>query len=775
MKQDYSTVGKSIRKKDAWALVSGKPVYTGDYRLENPLHGAFLYSDRPHAEIVDIDTSEAFKVTGVVDVLSWKNVKPVLHTTAGQGYPEPSPYDTVLFDRRMRFVGDRLACVVAETRAAAERAARLIKVKYNDLPAVFDPERAMDRSAPILHEGDEHAAIPVPYRPEENLAAEVSFSFGDTAAAEAEADFIEDNTYTMHYASHCALEPHCSSAYLDAYGRVVIITATQVPFHARRIVAAVCGIPTGMVRVIKPRVGGGFGGKQEVLLEPVAALIALRTGRAVELRMSREEVFSGSRTRHQMRSRIRTAFMKDGTIISLTVDDLLNAGAYGSHALTVLSNAGSKVLPLFNKIPNVSFTGRSVYTNLPVGGAYRGYGATQGYFALNQQIDIICRKTGQDILEYIKKHHIKAGETSEVFKALGEGKEGVEQVIHSCGLSECIDRGAEALGWYEKRGKKIRDGSRVRGVGVAVAMQGSGIPQIDMASVSMKMNEDGSFNLLTGATDLGTGSDTILAQIAAEALTVPYEKIHVLSSDTDLTPFDVGAYASSTTYVTGNAVKLCAQKVLGQILESAAGIMEVDVKELTARDGKVIHLPGGESVDFGEVCSHRLYTADLGQIQASASYTGDESPPPFIAQFADVEVDIDTGRIHLLKFVSAIDCGTAVNPTLAEGQVEGSVVNGISYALTEEYRFDSKGRMTNPSFGQYKIYTAPDIPKVETILVDSFEETGPFGAKSAGEIAINGPAPAIGNAVFDAVGVRLYDTPFTPEKVWNALKKGGVE
>ena len=463
-------------------------------------------------------------------------------------------------------------------------------------------------------------------------------------------------------------------------------------------------------------------------------------------------------------------FKKDGEITALEVDDLMNAGAYGPHALTVLSNAGAKVLPLFNKIENLSFTGRSVYTNLPIGGAYRGYGATQGYFALNQHIDEASRRCGIDFLDYVKKWHIKTGETSEVFKALGEGKEGVSQNIRSCGLSECIDRGAEAVGWKALRGKKIRKGNMIRGIGGAVMMQGSGIPEIDMASCSIKMNEDGSFNLTTGATDIGTGSDTILAQIAAEALDTDYDNFIILSSDTDTTPFDTGAYASSTTYITGNAVKDCAIKVRSQIIESAAEMLEADASDLIIEDGSVFSPSVKRSVSFGEICSYRLYTSGQYQIQASASFVAHESPPPFSAQFADVEVDVETGEIRVLKYVAAVDCGQPLNPILAEGQVEGSVVNGISYALTEEYLFNSRGRMTNPDFGRYKIYSAVDIPEIITILADSYEETGPYGAKSIGEIALNGPAPAIANAVFDASGIRLRDTPFTPEKAWRLLK-----
>ena len=701
--------------------------YTDDFHIDNPLYISFLYSDVASGFIKDIDTRRAEKAPGVRGVFHFGNCPDTLHTTAGQGFPEPSPYDCRMFDRKLRFVGDRVAAVAAETKAQADDALRLIDVEIEEKEALFDIEKAMSKGSPIIHSDDEYPAIPVIYEPEKNLAAEVLFTIGDPEKGFSDADEIIEDRYSMQYASHCATEPHAVSAYFDERGRLVLISATQVPFHVRRIVSMVCGIEIRSIRVIKPRVGGGFGGKQEVFLEQVAALAAWRLKRNVKIVFSRKEVFINARTRHAMRSRIRMGVRKNGDITALEVDDLMNAGAYGPHALTVLSNAGAKVLPLFNKIENISFTGRSVYTNLPVGGAYRGYGATQGYFALNQHIDAAARYAGIDFLDYVKARHIKSGETSAVFAALGEGKEGVSQNIRSCGLAECIDRAAAAIGWAEKRGRKTRSGSRVRGVGGAVCMQGSGIPEIDMASCHIKMNEDGSFNLNTGATDIGTGSDTILAQIAAEAIGTAYDKFIVLSSDTDTTPFDTGAYASSTTYITGNAVKLCALKIREQIEQTAEEILGRERTGLEVENGFVIDKKNGKRLDFGEICAYRLYTAGQYQIQATESYVAHESPPPFSAQFAEVEVDVDTGEIRVIKLAAAVDCGYALNPILAEGQIEGAVMNGISYALTEEYLFNSKGRMTNPDFGHYKIFSIADMPELETILVEPWEETGPFG------------------------------------------------
>jgi len=770
----FSIIGKSIKKIDALSLATGTEKFTADFKVEEPLHLAILYSPYAHAEIISIDINEALGLQGVVDVLYHENTPRVLFTTAGQGFPEPSPYDTYIFDKKVRFVGDRVAAVLAESQEIAREALKKIKVEYKVLKPIFDPENAMAEDAPVIHDDGEHAVIPAKYDPERNLAAEVEFKIGDVEKGLREAEIVVERVYRVQYASHCAIEPHAVVAYFDERGRLVIITTTQVPFHARRIVSRILSIPAGMIRVIKPRIGGGFGGKQEVFLEPLVAYAAWKHKRAIRLVLTRKEVFITGRTRHPMRIRMKTGAKRDGEIIALSMDALMNAGSYGPHALTVMANAGSKVLPLFNKIKNVHFLGRSVYTNLPVGGAYRGYGATQGYFAFNVHMDILAEKTNQDILEYFKRWHIRERETSEVFKALGEGKEGVSQIIKSCKLDECIELGAKEIGWYEKRRKRIRNGDRVKGVGVAIAMQGSGIPKIDMGSAYMKMNDDGSFNLHVGATDLGTGSDTILAQIAAEVLSIPIEKIIVRSSDTDLTPFDVGAYASSTTYISGAAVKKCAEKVREQILEVASKMLHSEIENLILDNSRVVDLRTKKNVSFEEIALYSLYQQDQFNIQATASHFATESPPPFVAQFAEVEVDIKTGRVYVIKFVSAVDCGQAINPILVEGQVEGAVVNGISYALWEDYLFDSNGKMLNPNFWDYKIFTAKDIPEIKTIIVNSFEETGPFGAKSVAEVAMNGPLPAIANAIYDAVGIRLYEPPFTPEKVWRKIKEEGL-
>jgi putative selenate reductase molybdopterin-binding subunit len=767
----FVTVGTNERRVDGVALVTGRPVFTADLP-ERPgtLHLALLRSPHAHARIRAIDASRAEALPGVALVLTHLNTPTRRYTTAGQGYPEPSPYDARMFDTKVRFVGDRVAAVAADSLAVARDACASIDVDYEVLEPVLGIDAALAEGAPVIH--DEPDCVDV-WAPERNVSAHASAVAGDVEAALAASPVTVDVTCETHYGQHAPLEPHVAAAHLDPDGRIVIVSSTQVPFHVRRIVARLLDVPVHRLRVIKPRLGGGFGVKQEVLIEDLVALVTLRTGRPCLLELDREEEFVSSRTRHPMRVRMRLGADTEGRIEAVDMEVLSNTGAYGTHGLTVLSNVGSKTLPMYNKAPHVRFRGDAVYTNLPVGGAYRGYGATQGQFAMEVAIDRLAFELGFDPLELRSRNHLRAGETSPIFKALGEGREGVEQVITSCALDECIRVGAERIRWSERRGNRRRDGSWLHGVGMSIHLQGSGIPLVDMGGASIKLNDDGSVNLLVGATDLGTGSDTILAQMAAEVLGVPLEKVVVLSSDTDVTPFDVGAYASSTTYVSGTAVVRAAEAVADQIREVAAALLGVDPVGLELADERV-GVPGGESVSLEDVALRSLYAVDQRQIAATASFVPEISPPPFLASFAEVRVDVDTGRIEILDYVVAVDCGTVVNPNLAAGQVEGAIANGIGYALMEEMTFTASGRCRTPDFARYKIPGTLDMPPLEVILVESYEPTGPHGAKSVSEIGINAPLPTIANAVHDATGVWLTGSPFTPERVWSALRAAGV-
>lgn len=765
---DFKVVHQNVEKVDGICLATGVAKFVDDQKFEGLLFIKFLYSPHAHARIVRIDTTKAEQLTGVKCVLHFGNVPRVLHTTAGQGYPEPSPYDAVMFDNKVRYVGDRVAAVAAETAETADEACRLISVQYEELPAVFDPEAAVKAGAPMIHDEPD---IRGAHDPKRNLAAHIDVEIGDVEKGLAKAEYRFEGRYELGYAQHCPIEPHVCITYLDDRDRLVIRTSTQVPFHARRICAQVLQIPERQIRVIKPRIGGGFGAKQEVFLEYVAGLVTLRTRRPAKIEQTRAEEFFASRTRHPHIVRLRIGVDKNARIDTLDMHALSNTGAYGTHSLTVVCNAGSKTLPLYNKTKNVRFVGEACYTNLPVGGAYRGYGGTQGFFALESMMEDMAESIGIDPLEFRRKNHIRQGETSPVFAALGEGKEGYDQSMSSCKLEECIQIGAREINWAAERRPAAHGSGPVRtGVGCAILMQGSGIPGIDMGAATVKLNEDGSFNLLVGATDLGTGSDTVLAQIAAEALAVSIDKIIIYSSDTDFTPFDVGAYASSTTYISGGAVKKAADAVRRQIIGVAAEILSDKPDNLTCQDGHVISKKTKKKISYQNISLRSLYSRNQVQIQATESHVSYVSPPPFAAHFVKVAVDTETGQVKLLKYVMTVDCGVAVHPKLAEGQAEGAAMNGISYALTEEYIFNARGAMVNASFLDYKLFSTRDTFEMKTILVPSYEPTGPFGAKSIAEININGPAPAIGNAIKNACGVRLTSIPFTPEKVLNAIR-----
>ncbi len=768
----FEYIGKNIGKIDAMALATGQPLFTDDISFPNTLHIKILYSPHAHAIIEDIDTSEAEKIPRVKLILTYKNTPQVLHTTAGQGWPEPSPYDTCMFNKKVRYVGDRVAAVAAETEEIAYEALKHIKVNYKILPAVFDPEKAMKEGAPVIHDEEGISGV---YNPKRNIVSHIEVKAGDIEKGFEESDVVVEDTFEMQYAQHCPIEPHATITYLDEYGRIVIRSSTQVPFHVRRIVAQVLEIPVQNIRVIKPRIGGGFGVKQEIILEEISAFVTLKTSRPARLVYTREEEFVSSRTRHPMKVTVKIGAKKNRIFNAIKMYALSNNGAYGTHGLTVTSNTGSKTLPLYNKAPNIEFIADVAYTNLPVAGAYRGYGATQGYAALEQVVDEVAEKLGMDPAEIRKINHIKAGETSPIFKALGEGREGVTQYIQSEATDKLLELGTKEIGWYEKIRKPVEDATKVRGIGMALLMQGSGIPLVDMGAATIKLNEDGSFNVLYGGTDIGTGLDTVVAQIVSETLGVKPEQIIVYAADTDVTPFDKGAYASSGTFISGGAVYNAALKVREQILDVTKEMFrEFDTKDFILKNGFVISEKSGKKVSLSEIAYQTLYVKKQQQIMATNSFVSDSSPPPFAAHFVEIEIDKETGIITPIKYVAAVDCGVAINPELAKGQIIGSIVNGIGYALTEEYKFSQTGKLINSNFMEYRIPSSRDIPDIKTILVETYEPKGPYGAKSVAEININGPIPAIGNALYNALGIRIHKLPYTPEKVLEALKNKGT-
>jgi putative selenate reductase molybdopterin-binding subunit len=758
-----TTVGRSERRVDAVKLATGRGTFVDDVVMPDLLHARILHSPHAHARIVRIDASRARAIPGVACVLTHEDVPRIPYTTAGQGWPEPSPYDAVMLDRKVRFVGDRVAVVAAEDPELAQRACDSIEVEYELLPALFDPERAMDADAPRIHDQDDASGIRDATR---NLAAEITAEVGDVAAGFAAADRVFEETYRVPYVQQASIEPHIAITWLDEDHRLMVRTSTQVPFHVRRIIAPLLGIEVRRIRVVKPRIGGGFGGKQEILIEDLCGMLTLRTGRPVKLEYTREEELSAARTRHPQILTVKSG-VKDGRFTAIELSVLENTGAYGTHALTVMSVTGNRALSLY-RCPNVRYEARAVYTNLAVAGAFRGYGCPQGFFALESHVDEVAAALGEDPLEFRRRNHVQEGDDQPIAEVLGEGREGFKQIIRSCGLPQAIEAGAKAIGWTRKRKAKKARGPLVSGVGMAIVMQASGIPGVDMGGASIKMNEDGSFNLLVGATDIGTGADTMFCQLAAEALGVPIEQIIPYSSDTDMTPFDPGAYASSTTYISGRAVQKAALLVLEQIKEVAGRLLEQDPKDLVAHEQRVC-AADGRFVTYAQVCLSSLYQRDQFQIMAQASHMSYDSPPPFAAVFAEVEVDTETGLVRVLKVVEAVDCGQVVNPQMAEGQVEGAAVQSVGYGLYERMPFDADGRMAFRTFRDYTIANASDVPELTTIFVPTHEPTGPFGAKAVAEIPINGPAPAIANAVFHATGLRLRSLPLTPDRVWAAL------
>lgn len=760
---ELKSVGRSERRVDSVKLATGRGTFVDDVAVPGLLHARILHSPHAHARIRRIDAARARALPGVACVLTHEDVPRVPYTTAGQGWPEPSPYDTVMLDRKVRFVGDRVAVVAAEDPETAARACEAIEVDYEVLPAVFDPEQSMAPGAPVIHDEDDLQHVRDPSR---NLVAEIVAVVGDMEKGFREADRVFENTYRVPYVQQSSIEPHITITWLDEDNRLFVRTSTQVPFHVRRIIAPLLGIPVRRIRVVKPRIGGGFGGKQEILIEDLCGMLTLRTGRPVRLEYTREEELSAARTRHPQIVTLKTG-VKDGRFTAIEMRVLENTGAYGTHALTVMSVTGNRGLSLY-RAPNLRYEARAVYTNLAVAGAFRGYGCPQGFFALESHVDEIAHATGEDPLEFRRRNHVREGDPQPIAEVLGEGREGFKQVIRSCGLPAAIERGAAAIGWSRRKARSAPEGVLRRGIGMAIVMQASGIPGVDMGAASLKMNEDGSFNLLVGATDIGTGSDTMFCQLAAETLGVPVDRIIPYSSDTDMTPFDPGAYASSTTYISGRAVEKAALAVKQQILEVGAKLLEEPPGEVVAHNGKVC-ARDGRFVTYEAVCLSSLYQQDQFQIMASASHMSYDSPPPFAAVFVEVEVDTETGLCRVLKIVEAVDCGQVVNPHMAEGQVEGAAVQSLGYALYERMPFDETGRMLFRSFRDYTIASAIDVPEIVTILVPTHEPTGPFGAKAIAEIPINGPAPAIANAVFDAVGVRLRELPLTPDRVLAAL------
>ena len=783
--EEFKSVGKPDIKVDAMKLVQGKGAFTADIDLKEMLVARVLHSPVAHARIKSIDVEKARALPGVHAVLTYKDLPRVIYSTAGQSEPIPGPLDAFSLDNKVRFVGDRVAFVAAETAEIAAKALTLIDVEYEALPVLLNSEDSMKPGAPILHDEPEYKNF-AGSDPTKNLAADIRIDIGDVEKGFAEADLIFEADYEVPKVQQAHIEPHVTVTYWDSDDRLVVRTSTQVPFHARRILAPVLGLPLKRIRVIKPRIGGGFGGKQEILIEDVAAHLTIATGKPVVFEYSREEEFTAARSRHPMKIHLKTGVKLDGTITANEMHALTDTGAYGCHALTVTGNTGQKAMALYvgdgiyRTSPNIRFYADIVYTNTPPAGAFRGYGVPQGVWPVERQMETIARELKLDPIEFRLKNALRAGELQPFSTSWSEGREPKPEIVQTVGLEKCVKLGRVAIDWDKKFANPtwhsvVGKPHLRKGIGVALAMQGTAIAYLDMGGASIKINEDGSFNLLIGATDLGTGSDTVLAQMAAEILGVPSEDILVYSSDTDFTPFDKGAYASSTTYISGTAVTKAAKQAAERIKVRAAlmlsdGSHEVKPEEIRLHD-RCAFSPDGRSVTIADIACDTLHHSNQEQIMGVASYVSPVAPPPFAAQFAEVTVDVETGKLTVDKLVMAVDSGVIVNPLTASGQIEGGMIQALGYAVSEEMVYDQKGRARENDLVDYHIFRSDEIPEMKTIFVETYEPSHPFGVKAVAEIPMDGVAPAVGNAIQDACGAMLYKNPATPERILEAIKR----
>jgi CO/xanthine dehydrogenase Mo-binding subunit len=753
-------VGNGYAKIDGIALATGKPVYTDDLATKDALVIKILRSPHAFAKINSIDTSRAEKVEGIECILTYKDVPNIRFTLAGQSYPETSPYDRLILDPIVRYVGDEVAIVAAVDEKTALKAMKLIKVDYEIFEPVLDFENAIDHKSVVHPEDDIHCNMNIGMEKDRNIIVTHNVEFGNVDEEIKKCDIVLEETYYTQAQAHGMMETYRAFNYLDHAGRLVVITSTQIPFHVRRHLAKALNIPASKIRVIKPRIGGGFGGKQTACVEIFSALVTLKTGKPAKLIYDRKETFSCSTSRHAMRVTVRLGADKEGFIRVVDIKGLSDGGAYGEHSPATFWVLGEKTLPLYNKTTAVRYGGNVVYTNKMTGGALRGFGATQGTFALESAVNELAHKLNMDPTEIRLKNLMKEGEKSIAYNG---------KTFYSSTLDKCIETGKKMIGWNEKFPSKDIGNNKVRSVGMAITMQGSGIAAVDTASAEIRLNDDGSYTLLIGSTDMGTGSDTILSQMAAEVLDTTLENITVIAADTDVTPYDPGSYASSTTYVTGMAVVKAAEELIVKIKKTGAIILEVSPEEVEFLGQSVKTINGQEEITVKSIAEKALVGPKLEQLVGTATHGSPISPPPFVAGFAEVEVDRETGKVELMDYVAVVDCGTVINPNLARIQVEGGIVQGIGMAMYEEVRHTCKGKMDTDSFMQYKIPCRKDINSVRVAIEESHEQSGPFGAKSIGEVVINTPPPAIAAAIHNAVGVNIRSLPITPEKVFMGI------
>ena len=751
------TVNQPMRKKDAMQLVTGQPVYMDDVIPQDCLIVKLLRSPHANAIVQEIDTSRALLVPGIEAIYTWKDVDQQgrRYTQAGQTYPEPSPYDRLVIDRHVRFAGDVVAILAGKDEKCVDKAMKLIKVRYEVLPAVLDYHTALDNPVLVHPEENWESLAPVGADNKRNLCAHDETGAGDIEAVLAGCDVVIDHTYHTRACQQAMMETFRTYCSIDAYGRLNVLSSTQIVFHCRRILANALHIPKSMIRVAKPRIGGGFGAKQTSVCEVYPAFVTWKTKKPSKIIFSRYESQIASTPRHEMELHVRLGATKDGIVRGIDLYTLSNTGAYGEHGPTTVGLSGHKSIPLYGKAEAFRFVSDVVYTNHMSSGAYRGYGATQGLFAVESAVNELADKLGIDPFVIRQRNIVHEGDVMPAYYG---------QVNTSCALDRCLQAVHDNIGWDEKYPVRDMGNGKVRAMGMGMAMQGSGITSVDVGSASLKINDDGFYTLSIGAADMGTGCDTILAQIAAEVLDCPLDNVTVLGADTDSSPYDSGSYASSTTYVTGKAVEQCAEQLKQKICQVGAGLLGLDERAVVFAGDAVTSEDGTQRATLAQIAAASQCGSNTA-LEAVVTHSSEISPPPFMVGAAEVEVDLETGEAQVIRYEAAVDCGTPVNPNLARVQAEGGILQGIGMALTENVTYDDRGMPQENSLMQYKIPARNDIGHIHVVFESSYEGTGPFGAKSIGEVVINTPLPAVADAIYHATHKRFYELPITREQI----------
>ena len=759
-------VNNRVMKKDAMSLVTGQAVYTDDIAPKDALIVKVLRSPHANAIVKNVKKDIALKVPGIECILTWEDAPKTRFTTAGQTYPELSPYDRKILDERVRYVGDAVAIVAGENEKCVDRALKMIKVEYEVLKPVLDFREALDNEVVVHPEEDWEVKVPISPDVKRNLICHDVLEEGDVEAEFAKCKYVIEETYLTKANQQTMMETFRAYTYKDAYGRLVCVASTQVPFHVRRILATALDTSKSNIRVVKPRIGGGFGAKQTVINEIFPALVTWKTGKPAKIIYSRKESQIVSSPRHQMQITVKLGADENGKLKAASLYTLSNAGAFGDHTPTTIGLTGHKSLPLYTSHVNAfKFAFDGVYSNTIPAGAYRGYGATQGVYALETTMNKLALKMNMDPIEFKKKNLLKEGDYMPAYHG---------ETANSCTLEKCLDKVKEMINWDEKYPCKDLGNGKVRSVGLAVAMQGSAISNVDVASVTIKVNDDGFYSMMIGATDMGTGCDTILAQIAADCLDTHVDNIVVYGVDTDISPYDSGSYASSTTYLTGNATIKTCQILREKIIAAGADMLDIKLEDADFDGEKVYSVKEERSISLKDIANNAMCYSNH-TLTATAKEKTPVSPPPYMAGAVEIELDKETGHVEIIDYATCVDCGTVINPALATVQTEGGLVQGIGMALYEDVQYDNKGRILNDSFMQYKIPTRLDMGKIRVEFESSYEPTGPFGAKSIGELVINTPSPALCHAIYNASGVWINELPMTSEKIAMGILKNNIE